>query len=791
MIGTSVDGWRRKSSSKLSSSNHRRKNKQCDSDLVTSSSTSTIRGPCDVVQKLSQDLHNCHVTDGEPIKCLRPMNLFMSDDSDEKMNEDDFARAEKQGQIPHDSCFDTIDDDDAYNEALSFCQEQKCSAVFKTESLEDNSRRKRSSSDEGLVLGEVMENREKSLGLTAEQLKRIEENRCNALEKRSHSRRHCYHQREESLVADTFNPIQSNLSVQSLTTCQTERPHISDSKPRRDGAGFVPPPILLPLASNYDIDNDENDEEMGAIDVDALRSCQKKKNAHFDGVGLFQVEELVASTPAQKRPETLTQFWPHENPKKKARIYVLDDSKNIVSVQIKKTILGQHKECVTFQRGDVWISDDRRFAYKLGYIKSDGQVYYAIIDDIWTRLDNTYIGPNSLTTSEKKRLGCEWVLLEKGKHPHMPPNERIKLYTLSNKLDDAIKPLFLYSEDKTSVSYRRSTPNQTAPHHNSDRPIACDLFAGGGGVSVGFEKAGWNVKYKADMNEACCKTLRKNFKGKHVYQVDVANLLPEFKSIVKSKIKYIHASSPCQGFSTANTGGGINDRQNKDCMLDFLDIVADIKPPFVSLENVPGCDSKRQLNPLDPENKFYLQTVIAKLLSLGYNVSKTITMASNFGDPQDRKRLILFASKPGFTLPTLLQTHGVGFLPKVTIGNVLRDLEDIEPNCDGRITINGKNVEGHFCKGTEFTNGTTPHEKDSRPKAEYTACTLTKKNKIVHYNHKRYLSLLEYKRLMSFPDDYVICGRTTDIRDQIGNAVPCRFAEAIGKAVMRSYTKEE
>jgi DNA (cytosine-5)-methyltransferase 1 len=506
-------------------------------------------------------------------------------------------------------------------------------------------------------------------------------------------------------------------------------------------------------------------------------------------------------TPVPKREETLTQCWrrrpdsPVEKTIKKARTSnnqcVKDQTGKLVKVEIEKTIYGPHKESITFQRGDVWVWTDKgiRFAFKLGYIHAYDGVFHAVIDEIWMDLVYTYIG--QFGTSVKESLGCDWVLLEKGKHPHMPPGERIKLNTLSHKLDHAQEPLIIYTEDKTSVSYRLSTPNQTVPQHNSDRPIALDIFAGAGGASIGFELAGWNVQYKAEMNATCVDTLRENFKGKHIYQVDVANLLSELMSgsIDTTEIVWIHGSPPCQGFSFANTSGGINDRQNKDCTLDFLEIVAKIQPPFVSIENVPGFDSKRKLNDLDPENKVYLQTVIAKLLSLGYNVSKTITMASNFGDPQDRKRLVLFASKQGYMLPTLLQTHGGVLLPNVTVGDVLRDLEEIQPTCDGPITINGKTVEGHYIKDTEFTNGKTPNDCDFRLKAKNTACTLTKKNKIVHYNHKRYLTLLEYKRLMSFPDDHVIFGNAKEIRDQIGNAVPCRFAEAIGKAVMNSYRK--
>jgi DNA (cytosine-5)-methyltransferase 1 len=71
------------------------------------------------------------------------------------------------------------------------------------------------------------------------------------------------------------------------------------------------------------------------------------------------------------------------------------------------------------------------------------------------------------------------------------------------------------------------------------------------------------------------------------------------------------------------------------------------------------------------------------------------------------------------------------------------------------------------------------------------AKTVRKKNKIVHYSLDRYLTALEYKRLMSFPDNHVICGTQSEVRDQIGNAVLCKFAEAIGKTIMASYRQGE
>ncbi len=64
---------------------------------------------------------------------------------------------------------------------------------------------------------------------------------------------------------------------------------------------------------------------------------------------------------------------------------------------------------------------------------------------------------------------------------------------------------------------------------------------------------------------------------------------------------------------TADTSGGKNDWQNKQCTLDFLEVIEYIQPPFVSMENVPGLASKRKINGAEAENNFYLNFVVRKL----------------------------------------------------------------------------------------------------------------------------------------------------------------------------------
>jgi len=277
--------------------------------------------------------------------------------------------------------------------------------------------------------------------------------------------------------------------------------------------------------------------------------------------------------------------------------------------------------------------------------------------------------------------------------------------------------------------------------------------------------------------------------------MDITRFLRDLKSgklkIDTKKIVLLHGSPPCQGFCAANTSGGSNDWQNKQCTLDFLEAVEYIQPPFVSMENVPGLAMKRKIDGAKL-NKNYLQQVMGRLISCGYDGSFTMTSTKNFGDPQDRKRLVLLAAKRGYTLPSNpTQTHGggEGMEAIVSVQDVLQDLEDIEPNCSGRVRLEGskEHIYAHYIEGTAHSNS---NDEDTRLYASHPlapAKTVRKKNNICHYKLNRYLTTLEYKRLMSFPDGHKLEGTQKEQRDQIGNAVPCKFAEAIGKTIMESY----
>ena len=211
----------------------------------------------------------------------------------------------------------------------------------------------------------------------------------------------------------------------------------------------------------------------------------------------------------------------------------------------------------------------------------------------------------------------------------------------------------------------------------------------------------------------------------------------------------------------------------------ILQAITYFQPMFVSMENVPGAGREKNIK--------YLLIIVSSLLQMGYQVSTTQTSASLYGDPQDRERLIVLASKRGYKLPRLLATHGVENKPRaVTAGDALGDLEDVEPVLDtmgGLAPLrNGGHVLYHYKE--DFTGA---YDKRYVLNRDVPAKTVTKKNTMKHYKHDRPVTVRERARLQGFPDSHKFAGSKTQVSDQIGNAVPVGLATAIGRAIVESY----
>ncbi len=178
------------------------------------------------------------------------------------------------------------------------------------------------------------------------------------------------------------------------------------------------------------------------------------------------------------------------------------------------------------------------------------------------------------------------------------------------------------------------------------KPTFIDLFAGAGGMSIGFKEAGFQLVAATDWDYWSCETLRKNHKkGVFIYEGDITKIsLKEFKQKLSvKKIDLIIGGPPCQGFS--QLGKRLRGDPRNKLWKQFMNFVEFFKPKLFVMENVP------QL--LASEEFLYIKEISEKA---GYEVRASILKAVDYGVPQKRKRAFIIGSRIGMiTLPEV--TH--------------------------------------------------------------------------------------------------------------------------------------
>jgi C-5 cytosine-specific DNA methylase len=264
-------------------------------------------------------------------------------------------------------------------------------------------------------------------------------------------------------------------------------------------------------------------------------------------------------------------------------------------------------------------------------------------------------------------------------------------------------------------------------------------------------------------------------------------------------------------FSQANRTGGQHGKINNDLSLTFPEAIDIFEPLTATFENVTGM--------LRKSNVHYAQKLVAELIAREYHVrlsskyaglslysttwmtkaetfspllfpifvyaTGSVLDSSHYGDPQSRKRFIIFVAKWGFAIPTCpMATHGTGpgMLPIVTTEQAIGMFEGIPPQ-DGLGLVQlqcGTVVEYHACNNHVYAESV-------KLQADKPSPTVRCSNGIEHYALKRSLTIRELACLQSFPLSFKLFGSLTAQRTLIGNAVPVKFATAVGKAVMESY----
>jgi DNA (cytosine-5)-methyltransferase 1 len=213
-----------------------------------------------------------------------------------------------------------------------------------------------------------------------------------------------------------------------------------------------------------------------------------------------------------------------------------------------------------------------------------------------------------------------------------------------------------------------------------NRPIGIDLFAGAGGLSLGFEQAGFDVVAAVEIDPVHAAVHEFNFPDCAVIPRSVTELTgPEIRAaagIGSKKVDVVFGGAPCQGFSLIGQRA-IDDPRNS-LVKDFVRIVRELDADYFVFENVKGLTVGK--------HRKFLDEIIQEFGRAGYGVVEQwkVLNAYEYGVPQDRQRLFLLGAKKGLKLPaypspTTSKPGTAGALPSApTCSQALGDLPDAE-----------------------------------------------------------------------------------------------------------------
>ncbi len=159
-----------------------------------------------------------------------------------------------------------------------------------------------------------------------------------------------------------------------------------------------------------------------------------------------------------------------------------------------------------------------------------------------------------------------------------------------------------------------------------------DLFAGAGGMSLGFMKAGFKVSAAIEIDDWAAQTYSENHLGANVYCEDITQLPDSFFENLKG-VDAVIGGPPCQGFSIAASNRRDPNDSRNFLYREFLRVVDIVSPSFVLLENVKEISTRK-----NDVGETILDEITGKLKKAGYQINHDVINTRDFGLPQDRKR---------------------------------------------------------------------------------------------------------------------------------------------------------
>ena len=353
------------------------------------------------------------------------------------------------------------------------------------------------------------------------------------------------------------------------------------------------------------------------------------------------------------------------------------------------------------------------------------------------------------------------------------------------------------------------------------KPTVIDLFAGVGGLSLGFEMAGFKVALANEYDPSIAEAYKKNRPNTKMIVEDITKLpVDETFGPYEGKVDVVIGGPPCQGFSQKGKRKSINDPRNF-LFRYYYEVVNRVKPKYFVIENVP--------NLLTTEDGYFKDEIVELFSGIGYAVSCGVLCAADFGVPQDRHRTCIIGKLGAAEPVELPKPNGVhttiwdaisdlSYLesgegaeeqsyrggPKSEYQRMLRDGSDelcnhiatrhskvtlerlrmIAPEC-------GKEMlpEEHHTKSI-YSGTWCRMKKDGIAKTITTRYDTPSSGEFTHPYLDRAITTREAARIQSFPDSFHFYGSKSSQMKQVGNAVPPLLGKAIAERILEDMENE-
>lgn len=324
-----------------------------------------------------------------------------------------------------------------------------------------------------------------------------------------------------------------------------------------------------------------------------------------------------------------------------------------------------------------------------------------------------------------------------------------------------------------------------------------ELFAGAGGLAIGLEKAGFHSVLLNEWDKFACATLRKNRPEWNIVEGDVCDI--NF-SEYKGKIDLLSGGFPCQAFSYAGKGEGFNDIRGT-MFFQFARAIQEIQPKVILGENVKGL--------LSHDKGRTIATIKKTITELGYTlVEPKILNAMNYKVPQKRERIIIVGIRndlakgikfswpnPYHRIMTMTDALKKGELYDNDVPQSIgQEYPERKKNVLNLVPQGGcwrdlpDEVAREYMKKSYFLGGGRTGMARrlgwNEPSLTLTCSPSQNQTERCHPDETRPLTVREYARIQTFPDDWTFEGSMSNQYKQIGNAVPVNLAHSVAQSIV-------